>query len=43
VPLFATSLKAEENLELVNYCIKYFDFVGTYILAMTEEGEFLKI
>jgi hypothetical protein len=42
-PLFVVDLKIQENVELVNYNIRYFDFIENFIVGITEQGEFLKI
>lgn len=43
-PILACNLKnQEENVQLMSYNFKYFDFVTNFILAMTDQGEFVKI
>jgi hypothetical protein len=41
-PLFVVDLKTQDA-ELLSYNIRHFDFMKEFALAVTEEGEFLKL
>ncbi len=41
-PIMIGNVRNREDIDLLSYEIKYFDFVRNFILVMTETGEFLR-